>query len=127
MWNERLAKLIDTYQSAVLSIVENDGYPASIRCHIRPNIQDQVVIIPDPPALIKNWRGRACLLFHEHDPALEALRQLVVLGELKAEDGILTFSAGNSRASRPSAKTGNRHSRRSSCARSSGGSLTPPS
>ncbi len=91
MWNERLAKLIETYQSAVLSTVESDGYPASIRCRIHPNMPERVVIITDPPALAKNWRGRACLLFHEHDPALEALRQLVVLGELRDENGLLTF------------------------------------
>jgi hypothetical protein len=91
MWNKHLAKLVDTYHNAVLSSIESDGYPASIRCRIHPNMQDRVVIISNPPPLAKKWRGRACLLFHEHDAALEALRQLVVLGELSEEDGILTF------------------------------------
>jgi len=91
MWNEQLARLIDTYQSAVLSRIESDGYPVSIRCRIHPNMQARSVIISDLPALAKNWRGRACLLFHEHDVALEALRQLVVLGELRDDNGILTF------------------------------------
>jgi hypothetical protein len=91
MWNERLGVLIETYQSAVLSSVESDGYPASVRCQIRADMSRHVVIISDPPALAKNWRGPACLLFHEHDAGLEALRQMVVLGELKDEDGSLTF------------------------------------
>jgi hypothetical protein len=91
MWNERLASLIDTYHSAVLSSVESDGYPTSVRCQIRADVSRHLVTISDPPALAKNWRGRACLLFHEHDAGLESLRQLVVLGELRDEDGILTF------------------------------------
>jgi len=91
MPNERLLKLIDTYQSAVLSSVESNGYPASVRCQTRVDISHHLVIIPNPPTLAQNWRGRACLLFHEHDAGLEALRQMVALGELRDEDGILTF------------------------------------
>lgn len=91
MWNERLGMLIETYQSAVLSSVEDDGYPASVRCQIRADAGRHLVTISNPPPLAKNWRGRACLLFHEHDAGLEALRQLAVLGELRDEDGTLTF------------------------------------
>lgn len=91
MWNERLGMLIDTYKSAVLSSVEADGYPASVRCQIHVDKNRHAVIISDPPTLAKNWRGRACLLLHEHDTTLEALRQMVLLGELKDEDSILTF------------------------------------
>ncbi len=93
MWNKALGRQIETYPTAVLSIVESDGYPSSVRCQVRAEMQLSRILIPDPPAQAKIWRGRACLLFHEHDARLESLRQMVALGNLskESEDGAMIF------------------------------------
>jgi len=38
-----------------------------------------------------NWSGKACLLFHQFNERLEGLRQIVILGELVCEEGVLTL------------------------------------
>ncbi|MGH2506636.1 MAG: hypothetical protein ACRDHZ_04340, partial [Ktedonobacteraceae bacterium] len=83
MWNNLLGSRLETYQNAVLSVVEEHGYPCSVRCQVRVNVAQQRVVLPNPPAQIAGWRGLACLLFHEHDAQLESLRQLVLLGTLQ--------------------------------------------
>ncbi|MGH2509345.1 MAG: hypothetical protein ACRDHZ_18355, partial [Ktedonobacteraceae bacterium] len=91
MWNNTLGSFLATYPHAVLSIVDDDGYPASIRCHIKVDAAQQTVMITDPPIQVKSWRGPACLLFHEHDAHLESLRQLILLGKLTENEGSLLF------------------------------------
>jgi hypothetical protein len=89
MWNERLAALTSEYASAVLSIVDPDGYPVSVRCHARLDAARQIFTFPTPPAQAMSWRGKACLLFHQFNERLEGLRQIVILGELYCEEGLL--------------------------------------
>lgn len=91
MWNNALGALLATYPNAVLSIADENGYPASIRCRIEGNAEQHVVIIANPPMQTKSWRGQACLLFHEHDAHLESLRQLLLLGKLTENAGTLIF------------------------------------
>jgi len=91
MWNETLGRLIATYQSGVLSSIEESGYPVSIRCQVQADAEHQRIMILDPPALAANWRGPASLLFHTHDARLERLRQLAVQGELVQEQDRLVF------------------------------------
>jgi hypothetical protein len=93
MWNEQLGNLISTYPTAILSIVQNDGYPASVRCQVRVDLQDHVIFIDHPPLWARAWRGRAGLLFHQHDERLESLRQLLLLGVLDdGTEGTLSFT-----------------------------------
>jgi hypothetical protein len=83
MWNERLAALAGSYPTAILSRVDLDsGYPESVRVAVRLDQSRQAALLLDPPPPILAWRGRACLLFHQFNPRLEGLRQLVILGEL---------------------------------------------
>jgi hypothetical protein len=89
MWNDRLAALTDEYQTAILSTVDPYGYPLSVRCTVRLDAARQVVIITDPPALSAAWRGKACLLFHQFNKGMKKLRQMVILGELEGENGLL--------------------------------------
>ena len=91
MWNEHLAARASTYSTGVLSIVDADGYPMSVRCTACLDASRQVFTFPSPPALAASWRGKACLLFHQFDERLEGLRQMVILGELISEDGLLTL------------------------------------
>ena len=91
MWNEHLAKRASNYSTGVLSIVDTDGYPMSVRCTARLDASRQVFTFPTPPALAANWRGKACLLFHQFNERLEGLKQMVILGELVSENGLLTL------------------------------------
>jgi hypothetical protein len=91
MWNDRLAALAREYPTAVLSIVDPDGYPLCVRCTVRLDATRQVAIIADPPAQAMDWRGKACLLFHQFNERLEGLRQFVILGTLGASEGLLTL------------------------------------
>ncbi|HLI09651.1 MAG TPA: hypothetical protein VKV40_24020 [Ktedonobacteraceae bacterium] len=91
MWNEQLAARACNYTSGVLSIVDDDGYPMSVRCTAYADAACQVFTFPSPPALAADWRGKACLLFHEFNEQLEGLKQMVILGELVSEDGLLTL------------------------------------
>ncbi len=92
MWNEQLGNLINTYPTAILSIVQSDGYPVSIRCQVRVDPQHQRIFIDHPPLLAIAWQGSASLLFHQHDEHLERLRQLLLLGMLESTEGRLIFS-----------------------------------
>ena len=87
MWNRRLAARAASYPSGVLSVVDADGYPRSLRCAPRLDAKRHVFTFPSLPAYAAGWRGPACLLFHAHDERLEGLRQLVVRGELVAGGG----------------------------------------
>jgi hypothetical protein len=91
MWNERLAVLTSEYATAVLSIVDSDGYPVSVRCLTHLDPARQIFTFPTPPEQAISWRGKACLLFHQFNERLEGLRQIVILGELICEEGLLTL------------------------------------
>ncbi len=102
MWNNELSRLIATYSSGVLSSVEKDGYPVSLRCQVHVQAEHHRIVICNPPMLAKAWRGPANLLFHEHDDRLDELRQLAVLGVLVEEGEVLylvveTFLTANGR------------------------------
>ncbi|MDQ3703834.1 MAG: hypothetical protein M3437_01180 [Chloroflexota bacterium] len=103
MWNDRLVAAVRDYSSGVLSSVEPSGYPTSVRCTARVDAERRVVVISPVPPVAQGWQGKACLLFHMHDEHLEGLRQLVLKGELAAEDGTLVlrnveFVTANGRA-----------------------------
>jgi len=91
MWNEQLAALAHEYPSGVLSIVDSNGYPLSVCCTVCLDETRQAFTLPTPPAQAMAWRGKACLLFHQHNERLEGLRQMVILGELVCEEGLLTL------------------------------------
>lgn len=91
MWNKTLGSFLATYPHAVLSTADDNGYPASVRCHIEVDVAQQTVIIAHPPTQAQSWRGQAGLLFHEHDAHLESLRQLLLLGTLAENAGTLLF------------------------------------
>jgi hypothetical protein len=91
MWNEQLAVLTSEYSTAVLSTVDSDGYPVSVRCLALLDPAHRVFTFSTPPAQAMSWHGKASLLFHQFNERLEGLRQIVVLGELVCEEGLLTL------------------------------------
>jgi hypothetical protein len=86
MWDKKLADLASKYPTGILTIAEPSGYPVSVRCATSLDEANEMIHFPDPPAIAKNWRGKACILFHYHNEHLEGLRQLAVKGELVNDD-----------------------------------------
>ncbi len=83
MW-DKISKYLPQFSSAVLTTVDADGYPVSIRC--RPSLDEvnqRLRLQPSPPAGIQP--GPACLLCHYHDERLWNLRSLQVRGQLVRE------------------------------------------
>jgi hypothetical protein len=89
MWNDQLARCARAYPDAALSVIEQSGYPFSVRCRVELDAQREVVrLIGDtieamsaPPA------GAACLAFHRHDDRLEKQYQLLIRGQLALGEG----------------------------------------
>src|SRR5205085_2160134 len=86
-WDKLLVPRARQYPSGVLTGVEPSGYPLSLRC--TPEFDDaaEVVRLGDLPPTVVAWRGPVCLLLHRHDPHLEGLYQMVLLGELALDAG----------------------------------------
>ncbi|HUY77226.1 MAG TPA: hypothetical protein VMV29_10675 [Ktedonobacterales bacterium] len=91
MWNKQLARLAGGYTTGVLSIVDATGYPLSVRCAPQMDAANQRFTFPDIAPFAAAWRGKACLLFHQHNQRLEGLRQMVIKGELTDDAGVLTL------------------------------------
>jgi hypothetical protein len=84
MWDEIVKNLAD-HSSAVLSGVDGNGYPFSIRCRPVPDQTWQALRMEDPaPHPIRP--GPASLLCHAHDDDLWNLRTFNVRGRLE-QDG----------------------------------------
>jgi hypothetical protein len=65
----RLLRLLRQYPSAVVAFVDDDGYPASFRCHPVPDEAGEVLVLV-PPAGVTPQEGRGGLLCHSHDERL---------------------------------------------------------
>jgi hypothetical protein len=103
MWDKRLAERARSYPTGVLSWVEPAGYPISVRVAVELDAPRERVLFPALPPVARDATGLACLLFHLHDDRLEGLRQLVLKGELVADDGtavlkVTEFVTANGRA-----------------------------
>lgn len=85
MWYE-ITRTIPRYESAVLSFVDGNGFPFSVRCVPQPDEARQVLRITLPPDVTAQ-PGPASLMSHHHDEQLWNLRGYNVIGELEGEGG----------------------------------------
>ena len=84
MWND-IAKYLPNFPSAVLSGVDEDGYPFSVRC--QPELDDDAEFLRiNLPESSEIQPGPASLLCHKHDEQLWNLESFVVRGTLTQED-----------------------------------------
>jgi len=84
MWSEIL-KYNNAYESAVLTGMDQNGYPFSLRCKPQPNNNDRTLRLVLPKNVdLKS--GPACLLWHRHDDRLWNLHSFAVRGELDVDD-----------------------------------------
>ncbi len=95
MWNKSLIACARTYPSGVLAVVEDSGYPFSVRCVVEFDDARELILFPTPPPDMVGRQGLACLLFHRHDADLGGQHELLIKGELREEAGILTLHPEN--------------------------------
>jgi hypothetical protein len=65
-WDPRILELSSRYPTGVLSFVDADGFPFSVRVPIRVDATNRVIRIEQQPAGIPLAAGRACLTAHTH-------------------------------------------------------------
>lgn len=83
MWHE-LTRRLGRYTSAVLTTVDAEGYPVSVRCRPAPDDASQTLRIELPEGL-ELRPGKAGLLWHTHDERLWNQWSLLVRGELRRD------------------------------------------
>ena len=93
MWAE-VTKHLYQFESAVLSGLDEAGYPFSVRCRPYPHASGAEVLTvwlpPDTPLR----PGPASLLCHSHDENLWNLKSFLVRGVLVRDAGGWTFQPG---------------------------------
>ena len=95
MWNKRLIACARAYPNGVLTVVEESGYPRSVRCAVEFDDTRELILIPTPPQDLVGWQGLACLLFHRHNADLSGQHELLIKGELLEETGTLILRPDN--------------------------------
>ena len=89
MWNDIVTQLAK-FPTAVLTAVDPDGYPFSIRCTPQIDRERQVLRIPyNGETCLKP--GPAGLLCHFHNDQLWDLKSFQVLGQLEQAEGSWVF------------------------------------
>lgn len=83
MWNE-ITRTLAKYESSVLSFVDAQGFPLSVRCAPQPDEARQVIRVTLPPDVTAQ-PGPASLMSHHHDQQLWNLHGYNVLGTLERE------------------------------------------
>lgn len=91
MWNKLLVVRARAYANGVLTVVDANGYPRSVRCTVQFDDARELVTFTALSPLIIPQRGLACLLFHRHNPELEDQFELMIKGELLEEKGQPVF------------------------------------
>ena len=91
MWNKSLIACARTYPSGVLTVVEDSGYPLSVRCNVEFDDVRELILFPAPTPDVVGRQGLACLLFHRHNADMSGQCELLIKGELREEAGVLTL------------------------------------
>ena len=89
MWDE-VTKGLAQFPDAVLTSVDADGYPLSIRCRPRVDTATRVLRVPMQNGL-ELRPGPASLLCHSHDENLWNLKAFLVRGQIEPADGGWVF------------------------------------
>lgn len=89
MWDE-VTKGLAQFPDAVLTGVDADGYPLSIRCQPQVDTPNQVLRVP-MASDIDLQPGPASLLCHSHDENLWKLKAFLIRGQIEPVDGSWVF------------------------------------
>jgi hypothetical protein len=85
VWDE-IEEHLPSFESAVLSALDAEGYPYSVRCRPQPDRASKLLRVRLPTG-IPVRPGPASLLCHRHDEDLWNLKSFLVRGVLDALDG----------------------------------------
>lgn len=94
MWAE-ITKYLYQFESAVLSGLDEAGYPFSVRCRPYPDASGAEVLRVWLPPHTPLRPGPASLLCHSHDENLWNLKSFLVRGVLLKGDGGWSFAPGH--------------------------------
>lgn len=89
MWDE-VTKGLAQFPDAVLTGVDADEYPLSIRCQPQVDTPNQVLRVPMASG-IDLQSGPASLLCHSHDENLWKLKAFLIRGQIEPVDGSWVF------------------------------------
>jgi len=84
MWDNIVKHLAD-FPNAVLTVVDDAGYPFSVRCTPKPDNSIQVLRL-DLPNISRIQHGSASLIFHMHDELLWNLKSFLITGSLERDE-----------------------------------------
>ena len=87
VWDERLDELGSRYPTAVLSFVDPNGFPGSVRVPVNVDQTNKCVRIEHEPHGLSLVAGAACLTAHDHNEDLTWDLNFQVRGQLHEDDG----------------------------------------
>ena len=90
MENTKLEGYLRSFRDAVLTGVDAQGYPVSVRCHPLLDETEQVLRVRLPTD-IQMMPGSAELLCHSHDEKLWNLKSFALQGTLEHQEDISLF------------------------------------
>jgi hypothetical protein len=85
VWDRRLLDLGRRYETAVLSVVGEDGFPFSVRVPVDIDRRGRTIAIGPEPAGIELRPGPACVTAHDHHEKLRWMRNFQVRGDLEQQ------------------------------------------
>jgi hypothetical protein len=89
MW-QQIEKYTPLFTSAVLTGIDDQGYPFSLRCEPKLDLENRVLYAPSKVPLILR-PGPACLLFHSHDERLWNQKSFLLSGETEISQNAWVF------------------------------------
>jgi hypothetical protein len=84
MWDD-IVKYLGEFPNAVLNVVDDTGYPFSVRCTPEPDSANQVLRIKLPTYSNIQF-GPASLLCHGHDELMWNLKSFMITGSLERDN-----------------------------------------
>lgn len=90
MENTKLKEYLHSFRDAVLTGINAQGYPVSVRCHPQADEAESVLRV-HLPADIQIMPGPAGLLCHSHDEKLWHLKSFALQGILEHQEDITLF------------------------------------
>lgn len=86
----KLKEYLQAFPDAILTGVDVQGYPVSVRCHPRIDKTGETLLLHLPPD-IQIIPGLAGLLCHSHDEKLWHLKSFALQGNIDHQDEISLF------------------------------------
>jgi hypothetical protein len=99
-------EIIKTYSEAIISFIDNTGYPFSIRSRFNLKEPENYIEMAKPKSLRYKFKPdqKARAIFHYHNEKLDKQRQLLLKGILNEKENKLIFTPQHVSETFPSVK-----------------------